>query len=90
MMLTLRPPPGANDPTLDASSGRPSSTAGSRVGSTSQRGPARIEEDTDGDGKLDKWESYKDGSLVTLSLDTQGARYARQTPGTPRTDPWSV
>ena len=32
----------------------------------------RIEEDTDGDGKVDKWESYRAGTLQTLSLDTTG------------------
>ena len=33
---------------------------------------ARIEEDTDGDGRVDKWETYTDGSLSVLALDTQG------------------
>ena len=33
---------------------------------------ARIEEDTDGDGKVDKWETYKDGALSMMALDTQG------------------
>ncbi len=32
---------------------------------------ARIEEDTDGDGIVDKWERYKDDALVVMDLDTQ-------------------
>ena len=31
-----------------------------------------IEEDTDGNGKVDKWETYKDGSLSVMALDTAG------------------
>ena len=33
---------------------------------------SRIEEDTDGDGKIDKWETYTGGSLSLLAIDTQG------------------
>jgi len=29
----------------------------------------RAEEDTDGDGRTDRWETYANGALVTLSLD---------------------
>jgi hypothetical protein len=32
----------------------------------------RVEEDTDGNGVVDKWESYRDGALSTLSLDENG------------------
>ena len=32
----------------------------------------RVEEDTDGNGVFDKWESYRDGALATLSLDENG------------------
>lgn len=32
----------------------------------------RVEEDTDGDGKTDKWETYKSGALVTMDLDLTG------------------
>jgi antitoxin component YwqK of YwqJK toxin-antitoxin module len=31
--------------------------------------PARVEEDTDGDGKIDKWETYRNGSLATVAFD---------------------
>ena len=30
---------------------------------------ARVEEDTDFDGRVDKWETYADGALTTASLD---------------------
>ena len=33
---------------------------------------ARVEEDTDGNGAIDKWETYAGGTLVLLALDTQG------------------
>ena len=32
----------------------------------------RAEEDTDGDGRIDKWETWRDGALSTVALDTQG------------------
>ncbi len=32
----------------------------------------RVEEDTDGNGKTDKWETYANGALATLALDTTG------------------
>jgi hypothetical protein len=32
----------------------------------------RVEEDTDGNGVFDKWETYRDGALATLSLDENG------------------
>jgi hypothetical protein len=32
----------------------------------------RAEEDSDRDGRMDRWEGYKDGVLVTLALDTTG------------------
>ena len=31
----------------------------------------RVEEDTDADGLFDKWETYENGSLQTISLDTR-------------------
>jgi antitoxin component YwqK of YwqJK toxin-antitoxin module len=31
---------------------------------------ARVEEDVNGDGLLDKWETYQDGKLSVLALDT--------------------
>jgi hypothetical protein len=30
----------------------------------------RAEEDTDGDGKVDKWESYDGGRLTSVAFDT--------------------
>ena len=33
----------------------------------------RAEADTDGDGRLDRWETYEDGVLVALALDTSRA-----------------
>ena len=30
----------------------------------------RAEEDTDGDGKFDKWETYDGGHLASVSFDT--------------------
>ena len=32
----------------------------------------RVEEDTDGNGATDKWETYSDGALTVLALDTSG------------------
>src|SRR5205814_664191 len=32
----------------------------------------RVEEDTDGDGKVDKWETYRGGTLASMALDTSG------------------
>lgn len=32
----------------------------------------RVEEDTDGNGVFDKWESYADGALTLLALDENG------------------
>lgn len=32
----------------------------------------RVEEDTDANGAMDKWESYTDGALTVLALDTSG------------------
>jgi hypothetical protein len=32
----------------------------------------RAEEDTTGDGKVDKWETYAAGTLSVLALDTLG------------------
>ncbi len=32
----------------------------------------RVEEDTDANGATDKWETYKDGALTVLALDTTG------------------
>jgi hypothetical protein len=32
----------------------------------------RVEEDTDGNGSIDKWETYADGALAVLALDIQG------------------
>jgi len=32
----------------------------------------RVEEDTDGNGATDKWETYTDQGLAVLALDTQG------------------
>jgi hypothetical protein len=32
----------------------------------------RVEEDTGGDGRIDKWENYLKGSLASMALDTQG------------------
>ena len=32
----------------------------------------RVEEDTDGDGRMDKWDHYAEGSLVRLDLDVTG------------------
>ena len=32
---------------------------------------ARIEEDTDGDGANDKWETYTAGVLAVMALDTE-------------------
>lgn len=32
----------------------------------------RVEEDTDGDGRMDKWEHYADGMLARLELDLTG------------------
>jgi hypothetical protein len=34
---------------------------------------ARVEEDTDNDGHVDKWEQYEGGVLTTVALDLQGA-----------------
>lgn len=34
---------------------------------------ARVEEDTDGDGRMDKWERYIDGRLAVLELDLKGS-----------------
>ena len=31
---------------------------------------ARAEEDTDADGRVDKWERYESGALVSVSFDT--------------------
>lgn len=31
-----------------------------------------MEEDTDANGKVDKWETYADGALTLMALDTQG------------------
>jgi hypothetical protein len=33
----------------------------------------RVEEDTDGNGSIDKWETYARGALTVLALDTRGA-----------------
>ena len=33
---------------------------------------ARAEEDTNGDGKIDKWETYRDGAVATVAFDTTG------------------
>ncbi len=33
---------------------------------------AKVEEDTTGDGRPDKWETWKDGSLAEVALDTKG------------------
>jgi len=33
---------------------------------------ARAEEDTNADGKIDKWETYQDGSLATVAFDSTG------------------
>lgn len=32
----------------------------------------RVEEDTDGNGAIDKWETYSGGALAVLALDTTG------------------
>ena len=32
----------------------------------------RVEEDTNGDGKVDKWETYAGGTLATMALDSTG------------------
>jgi hypothetical protein len=32
----------------------------------------RAEEDTNGDGKIDKWETYKDGAVTSVAFDTTG------------------
>ncbi len=32
----------------------------------------RVEEDTDANGATDKWETYADGALKVLALDTSG------------------
>jgi hypothetical protein len=32
----------------------------------------RVEEDTNGDHKVDKWETYAGGSLISMALDTEG------------------
>ena len=37
---------------------------------------ARVEEDTNGDGKTDKWETWRDGSIAAVAFDTA----ARGTP----------
>jgi hypothetical protein len=33
---------------------------------------ARVEEDTNGDGRVDKWETWTNGMLVMVALDTRG------------------
>lgn len=33
---------------------------------------ARVEEDTNGDGKTDKWETWRDGSVASVAFDTTG------------------
>lgn len=33
---------------------------------------ARAEEDTDGDGRVDRWETYRDGRVASVALDTAG------------------
>jgi hypothetical protein len=37
---------------------------------------ARVEEDTDLNGSVDKWEQYRDGMLVHVALDLQGKGFA--------------
>lgn len=32
----------------------------------------RAHEDTDGDGRVDRWETYRDGRLEAVALDTAG------------------
>jgi hypothetical protein len=32
----------------------------------------RVEEDSDFDGRVDKWEQYRNGALVRMDLDLQG------------------
>ncbi len=34
---------------------------------------AEVEEDSDGDGRIDRWETYDGGRLASLALDTQQA-----------------
>ena len=36
------------------------------------QGDVLMLKDRDGDGKMDKWETYRDGSLSQLELDTKG------------------
>jgi len=62
-------------------------TAPSVIERAEERGPAggivrrehykdgvldRVEEDTDGDGRMDKWEHYVEGALARLDLDLTG------------------
>ena len=55
-----------------ASSARPGWTDACRAASSSSGGRlARIEEDTNGDGAIDKWETYAGGVLSVLALDLQ-------------------
>ena len=44
---------------------------------------ARVEEDTDGNGAIDKWETYAGGALVLLALDTERRGQAGSAPGLP-------
>ena len=69
----------APDGTIDAHRRLRRSTTARSIASSTTRTTcwSRAEEDTDGDGKMDKWETYDGDRLASVAFDTHAPRHAR-------------